>query len=155
MKLLVVEDEALLRHHLFTRLTDSGHVVEAVANAEEALYQTGQFNHDLAIIDLGLQHLWHVERDHVAGRRSWLRYECREPRRGECWPGDAERQAMGVVGRFIRRLRGRRGGGAVAPPTQRRQAGGMAPTGARARQGGAGRGRPRRGSGSSAIHRRS
>ena len=54
MKLLVVEDEALLRHHLFTRLTDSGHVVEAVANAEEALYQTGQFNHDLAIIDLGL-----------------------------------------------------------------------------------------------------
>ena len=40
MKLLVVEDEALLRHHLFTRLTDSGHVVEAVANAEEALYQT-------------------------------------------------------------------------------------------------------------------
>ena len=35
MKLLVVEDEALLRHHLYTRLTDSGHVVEAVANAEE------------------------------------------------------------------------------------------------------------------------
>ncbi len=40
--------QALLRHHLFTRLTDSGHVVEAVANAEEALYQVGQFNHDLA-----------------------------------------------------------------------------------------------------------
>eukprot|EP01030_Chromulinospumella_sphaerica_P012129 gene12129-11919_t len=37
MKLLVVEDEALLRHHLLTRLGDSGHVVEAVANAEEAL----------------------------------------------------------------------------------------------------------------------
>ena len=54
MKLLVVEDEALLRHHLQTRLTESGHVVEAVANAEEALYQTGQFNFDLAVIDLGL-----------------------------------------------------------------------------------------------------
>ena len=54
MKLLVVEDEALLRHHLQTRLTDSGHVVESVANAEEALYQTEQFNHDLAVIDLGL-----------------------------------------------------------------------------------------------------
>jgi two-component system response regulator PhoP len=54
MKLLVVEDEALLRHHLYTRLTDSGHVIEAVGNAEEALYQAGQFNHDLAIIDLGL-----------------------------------------------------------------------------------------------------
>jgi two-component system response regulator PhoP len=54
MKLLVVEDEALLRHHLQTRLTDSGHVVESVANAVDALYQTGQFNHDLAVIDLGL-----------------------------------------------------------------------------------------------------
>ncbi|WP_236176572.1 response regulator [Pseudomonas qingdaonensis] len=54
MKLLVVEDEALLRHHLFSRLSESGHVVEAVANAEEALYQAEQFNHDLAIVDLGL-----------------------------------------------------------------------------------------------------
>ncbi len=54
MKLLVVEDEALLRHHLYTRLTDSGHVIEAVANAAEALYQVAQFNHDLAVIDLGL-----------------------------------------------------------------------------------------------------
>jgi two-component system response regulator PhoP len=54
MKLLVVEDEALLRHHLSTRLGDSGHVVQAVGTAEEALYQAGQFNHDLAVIDLGL-----------------------------------------------------------------------------------------------------
>ena len=54
MKLLVVEDEALLRHHLHTRLTENGHVVEAVANAEEALYQSEQYNHDLAVIDLGL-----------------------------------------------------------------------------------------------------
>ena len=61
MKLLVVEDEALLRHHLQTRLTESGHVVEAVANAEEALYQTEQFNHDLAMIDLGLPGLGGLE----------------------------------------------------------------------------------------------
>ena len=54
MKLLVVEDEALLRHHLQTRLSERGHVVESVANAEEALYQSEQFNHDLAMIDLGL-----------------------------------------------------------------------------------------------------
>ena len=54
MKLLVVEDEALLRHHLYTRLGESGHVVEAVADAEEALYQAGQYHFDLAIIDLGL-----------------------------------------------------------------------------------------------------
>jgi PleD family two-component response regulator len=61
MKLLVVEDEALLRHHLQTRLREGGHVVEAVANAEEALYQTGQFNHDLAMIDLGLPGLGGLE----------------------------------------------------------------------------------------------
>lgn len=54
MKLLVVEDEALLRHHLQTRLSASGHVVEAVANAEEALYHARQYNHDLAVVDLGL-----------------------------------------------------------------------------------------------------
>ncbi|MGB8971841.1 MAG: DNA-binding response regulator, partial [Pseudomonas capeferrum] len=46
MKLLVVEDEALLRHHLYTRLGESGHVVEAVADAEEALYQAEQYHFD-------------------------------------------------------------------------------------------------------------
>lgn len=54
MKLLVVEDEALLRHHLYTRLGEQGHVVDAVADAEEALYRVCEYNHDLAIIDLGL-----------------------------------------------------------------------------------------------------
>ncbi len=54
MKLLVVEDEALLRHHLHTRLTEAGHVVDAAADAEEALFRVKEFNHDLAIVDLGL-----------------------------------------------------------------------------------------------------
>ena len=54
MKLLVVEDEALLRHHLLTRLGEQGHVVDAVADAEEALYRVAEYNHDLAIVDLGL-----------------------------------------------------------------------------------------------------
>ncbi|WXL27806.1 response regulator [Ectopseudomonas mendocina] len=54
MKLLVVEDEALLRHHLYTRLGEQGHVVDAVADAEEALYRSREYNHDLAVIDLGL-----------------------------------------------------------------------------------------------------
>ncbi|MBD9677353.1 response regulator [Pseudomonas sp. PDM18] len=54
MKLLVVEDEALLRHHLYTRLGEQGHVVDAVANAEEALYRAAEYHHDLAMIDLGL-----------------------------------------------------------------------------------------------------
>lgn len=54
MKILVVEDEALLRHHLYTRLSEAGHVVSAAADAEEALFTVGEGNHDIAIIDLGL-----------------------------------------------------------------------------------------------------
>lgn len=54
MKLLVVEDEALLRHHLSSRLCEQGHVVDAVATAEEALYRAAEYNHDLAVVDLGL-----------------------------------------------------------------------------------------------------
>jgi len=54
MKLLVVEDEALLRHHLSSRLGEQGHVVDAVASAEEALYRAAEYNHDLAVVDLGL-----------------------------------------------------------------------------------------------------
>lgn len=54
MKILLVEDEQLLRHHLCVRLTESGYIVDAVADAEEASYSAAEFHHDLAIIDLGL-----------------------------------------------------------------------------------------------------
>ncbi|MHC8346610.1 response regulator transcription factor [Pseudomonas sp. RT6P73] len=54
MKLLVVEDETLVRRQLHSFLSKSGHAVDAVANAEEALALTVQSHHDLALIDLGL-----------------------------------------------------------------------------------------------------
>lgn len=54
MKLLVVEDEELLRRHLYTRLGEHGHRVDAVGDAEEALYRVREFDHDLVVIDLGL-----------------------------------------------------------------------------------------------------
>ncbi|MBP8185953.1 MAG: response regulator, partial [Pseudomonas sp.] len=54
MKILLVEDEQLLRHHLCVRLAESGYIVDAVADAEEALYHAAEFHYDLAIIDLGL-----------------------------------------------------------------------------------------------------
>lgn len=54
MKLLLVEDEALLRHHLSTRFSEAGHIVDAVDSAEDGVFQAQQFNHDIAIIDLGL-----------------------------------------------------------------------------------------------------
>jgi two-component system response regulator PhoP len=54
VKILLVEDEQLLRHHLCVRLGESGYIVDAVADAEEALYSAAEFHYDLAIIDLGL-----------------------------------------------------------------------------------------------------
>lgn len=54
MKLLVVEDEMLLRHHLYSRLGEQGHVVDAVPDGREALYRAHEFHHDLAVVDLGL-----------------------------------------------------------------------------------------------------
>lgn len=54
MKILLVEDEQLLRHHLCVRLGESGHVVDAAGDAEEALYKATEFHYELAIIDLGL-----------------------------------------------------------------------------------------------------
>lgn len=54
MKLLLVEDEALLRHHLATRFGEVGHIVDAVDSAEEGLFKAQQYNHDIAIVDLGL-----------------------------------------------------------------------------------------------------
>ena len=54
MKILLVEDEQLLRQHLRVRLGESDYIVEAVADAEEALYSAAEFHYDLAIIDLGL-----------------------------------------------------------------------------------------------------
>ncbi|CAI8814182.1 response regulator [Pseudomonas zeae] len=54
MKLLVVEDEALVRQQLQCGLSQRGHAVEAVASAEAALVQVAQGHYDLALIDLGL-----------------------------------------------------------------------------------------------------
>ncbi|MCJ8169531.1 response regulator [Atopomonas sediminilitoris] len=54
MKILLVEDEALLRHHLKTRLSEHEQTVDATADAEEALYRAREYHHDIAIVDLGL-----------------------------------------------------------------------------------------------------
>lgn len=54
MKLLVVEDEALLRQRLQQSLEREGYVVEAAADGREGLYYAAEFDYDAAIIDLGL-----------------------------------------------------------------------------------------------------
>lgn len=71
MRILIVEDEPLLRQQLLTRLENAGHVVDAAPDGEEGLYLGKEYPVDLAIIDLGLPKLPGIElikRLRAAGR---------------------------------------------------------------------------------------
>ncbi|MEX0618885.1 MAG: response regulator transcription factor [Pseudohongiellaceae bacterium] len=57
MKLLVVEDESLLRQQLVQGLTSAGFVVDDAADGKSGLYYATEFDYDAAIIDLGLPEL--------------------------------------------------------------------------------------------------
>ncbi|WP_149807069.1 response regulator, partial [Salmonella enterica] len=54
MRVLVVEDNALLRHHLKVQLSELGHQVDAAEDAKEADYYLNEPLPDVAIVDLGL-----------------------------------------------------------------------------------------------------
>jgi two-component system response regulator PhoP len=54
MRVLVVEDNALLRHHLQVQLREAGHQVDAAEDAKEADYFLSEHTPDIAIVDLGL-----------------------------------------------------------------------------------------------------
>ena len=54
MRLLVVEDQSLLRQTLVQGLSRSGYIVDAAADGKAGLYYATEFDYDAAIIDLGL-----------------------------------------------------------------------------------------------------
>ena len=54
MKILLVEDDKLLNHHLSTLLTEAQNQVYSTANAQVALHYAADYPIDVAIIDLGL-----------------------------------------------------------------------------------------------------
>lgn len=54
MRLLVVEDESLLRQQLSKSLIDEGYVVDAAEDGKTGLYHAEEYDYDAAIIDLGL-----------------------------------------------------------------------------------------------------
>lgn len=54
MRLLVVEDEQLLREQLVDRLRSAGFAVDAAADGEEGLYFATEYPLDLAVVDIGL-----------------------------------------------------------------------------------------------------
>jgi two-component system response regulator PhoP len=57
MRVLVVEDEELLRENLRRRLADSGFTVDVAADGAEGLFAGGELPIDVAIVDLGLPKL--------------------------------------------------------------------------------------------------
>ena len=61
MRLLIVEDEALLRGQLVSAFAVDGTVVDEAADGREALYLGTEFPVDLAIVDLGLPLLSGIE----------------------------------------------------------------------------------------------
>lgn len=54
MRVLIVEDEALLRDSLVKQFVAAGFVVDAAADGDEAVYLGTEYPQDLAIVDLGL-----------------------------------------------------------------------------------------------------
>ncbi|HCB1443893.1 two-component system response regulator PhoP [Serratia marcescens] len=54
MRVLVVEDNGLLRYHLSVQMREMGHQVDAAEDAKEADYFLQEHAPDIAIVDLGL-----------------------------------------------------------------------------------------------------
>ncbi|OAT22551.1 two-component system response regulator PhoP [Proteus myxofaciens] len=54
MRILIIEDNILLRHHLSVQFRDAGHQVDAAEDAKEADTLITQGVPDIAIVDLGL-----------------------------------------------------------------------------------------------------
>lgn len=61
MRLLVIEDDQILRQSLSAKLIDAGFAVEQAANGKEGLYCAQEYPIDLAIIDLGLPEISGLE----------------------------------------------------------------------------------------------
>lgn len=54
MRILIIEDNILLRHHLSVQFRDAGHQVDAAEDAKEADSFITEGTPDVAIVDLGL-----------------------------------------------------------------------------------------------------
>ncbi|MFT4886001.1 MAG: two-component system response regulator PhoP [Pseudohongiellaceae bacterium] len=71
MRLLVVEDESLLRQQLEQGLSKQGYVVDTAEDGKTGLYYATEFEYDAAIIDLGLPEIDGIsliERTRAAGK---------------------------------------------------------------------------------------
>ena len=61
MRLLLVEDEPVLRDQLANRLRQDGYAVDTAVDGEDGLFYASEYPLDLAIVDLGLPKLSGIE----------------------------------------------------------------------------------------------
>ena len=61
MRVLIIEDENLLREQLRVRLKSEGHVVDTASDGEEGLFAGREYPIDIAVIDLGLPKMSGIE----------------------------------------------------------------------------------------------
>lgn len=61
MRILLIEDEQLIRDQLNNQLVKNGYVVDCAADGEEGLYLGTEYPYDAAIIDLGLPKIDGIE----------------------------------------------------------------------------------------------
>ncbi|PKH26347.1 two-component system response regulator PhoP [Enterobacterales bacterium CwR94] len=74
MRVLVVEDNVLLRHHLAVQLREMGHQVDAAEGAREADYFLREHVPDIALVDLGLP-----DEDGMSMIRRWRSEQVNQP----------------------------------------------------------------------------
>lgn len=74
MRILIVEDDPLLSHHLKTELSELGHQVHCAQTANEGLFVAKEYPNDIAIVDLGLP-----DRDGLSLIRDIRRADIRMP----------------------------------------------------------------------------
>lgn len=74
MRILVVEDNVLLRHHLTVQMNEMGHQVDAAAGAKEADFFLHEHSPDIAILDLGLP-----DEDGMSMIRRWRSQQIKLP----------------------------------------------------------------------------
>lgn len=74
MRVMIIEDNSLLRHHLTVQIRAMGHQVDAAADAKEADYFLNEHLPDIAIVDLGLP-----DEDGLNLIRRWRNHQVKIP----------------------------------------------------------------------------
>lgn len=74
MRILIIEDNAVLRHHLSVQLQERKNIVDTAGNAQEAEFFLREYAPDVILVDLGLP-----GEDGISLIRRWRQTDVRQP----------------------------------------------------------------------------